>query len=116
MRTLFQLTQNLEKSFPDTAKVDRENFYVDDLLTSADSVPEARRLVKDFIQSIIRVGVRLSHGQSLTFYQKHPMRLPSRHIVTMLFIRSFDERHFHAGPLLVVSLLRQKYWFVACFG
>ncbi|GBM30182.1 hypothetical protein AVEN_134222-1 [Araneus ventricosus] len=47
MRTLLQLAQDYEKSFPDTAKVIRENFYVDDLLTGADSVPEARRLVKD---------------------------------------------------------------------
>ncbi|GBM24807.1 hypothetical protein AVEN_245053-1 [Araneus ventricosus] len=49
-RTLLQLAQDYEKSFLDIARVIRENFYVDDLLTGADSVPEARRLVKDLIQ------------------------------------------------------------------
>ncbi|GBM42374.1 hypothetical protein AVEN_130257-1 [Araneus ventricosus] len=63
-------------------------------------------------QSIIRIGCRLSHGQTLTLDQKHPMLLPSRHIVTRLLIRSFHERHFRTGPLLVLFLLRQKYWFV----
>ncbi|GBO10178.1 hypothetical protein AVEN_247266-1 [Araneus ventricosus] len=43
MRTLLQLAQDYEKSFPDTTKAIRKNFYVDDLLTGADSVPEARR-------------------------------------------------------------------------
>ncbi|GBM82594.1 hypothetical protein AVEN_201873-1 [Araneus ventricosus] len=62
--------------------------------------------------SIIRVGGRISYVQSLTLDQKHPMLLPSRHIVTRLLIRSFHERHFHAGPLLGLSLRRQKYWFV----
>ncbi|GBN11097.1 hypothetical protein AVEN_227060-1 [Araneus ventricosus] len=50
IRTLLQLAQDYEKLFPDKAKVIRENFYVDDLLTGADSVPKARRLVKDLIQ------------------------------------------------------------------
>ncbi|GBM63633.1 hypothetical protein AVEN_174015-1 [Araneus ventricosus] len=64
------------------------------------------------LHSIIRVGGRFSHGQSLTFVQKHPMFLPSRHIVTGLLIRSFHKRNFHAGPLVVLYWLRQKYWFV----
>ncbi|GBN58621.1 hypothetical protein AVEN_205852-1 [Araneus ventricosus] len=51
MRTLHQLAQDYENSFLDTAKVIRENFYVDYLLNGADSVPEeSRRLVKDLIQ------------------------------------------------------------------
>ncbi|GBO17996.1 hypothetical protein AVEN_3577-1 [Araneus ventricosus] len=52
IRTLFQLAQEYEKSFPDTAKVIRKNFYVDDLMIGADSVPEARRLVKDLIRAM----------------------------------------------------------------
>ncbi|GBM27537.1 hypothetical protein AVEN_238006-1 [Araneus ventricosus] len=45
------------------------------------------------------VGGRLA--QSLILDQKHPMLLPSRHIITRLLIRSFHERHFHAGIIVM---------------
>ncbi|GBO45273.1 hypothetical protein AVEN_145310-1 [Araneus ventricosus] len=50
MRTFPKLGQDYEKSFPDTTKVIRENFYVDYLLTTPDSVPEAALLMRDLIQ------------------------------------------------------------------
>ncbi|GBN79032.1 hypothetical protein AVEN_172879-1 [Araneus ventricosus] len=87
-----------------------------ELLRQQKLLPRGKRLLSLNIfldpQRINRVGGHLSHGQSLTLDQKHPMLLPSRHILTRLLIRSFHERHFHAGPLLVLSLLGQKYWFV----
>ncbi|GBN77264.1 hypothetical protein AVEN_158372-1 [Araneus ventricosus] len=59
MRTLHKLAQDYEKSFPNTTKVIRENFYVDDLLTVPDSVPEAIRLVRDLIQVLGMRGFTL---------------------------------------------------------
>jgi len=45
---------------------------------------------------LIRVGGRLQMA-NLTFSQKHPILLPSRHQITDQIIREIHETHFHAG-------------------
>ncbi|GBN08975.1 hypothetical protein AVEN_163246-1 [Araneus ventricosus] len=75
MRTLLQLAQDYEKSFPDTAKVIGENFYLDDLLTGADSVPEARRLVKELIQ--VLGGFTIRAGNDIRVVSDLPSELKS---------------------------------------
>jgi hypothetical protein len=60
---------------------------------------------------ILRVGGRLQKHQSLTIDQKHPMLMPKDHFITDLLIEDFHSKHFHAGPQLTLSLIRQKFWF-----
>lgn len=63
-------------------------------------------------QGLIRVGGRLSRHQTFSEDQKHPILIPKKHIFTELVIRHYHSQHFHAGPQLVLSLIRQIYWFV----
>ncbi|GBM70954.1 hypothetical protein AVEN_40454-1, partial [Araneus ventricosus] len=60
---------------------------------------------------IIRVGGRLSKHSTLNINQKHPMLLPKDHHLTRSIIKEYHVRYLHAGPQLLLSLLRQKFWF-----
>ncbi|GBM62415.1 hypothetical protein AVEN_56053-1, partial [Araneus ventricosus] len=60
---------------------------------------------------IIRVGGRLSKHSTLNINQKHPMLLPKDHHLTRSIIQEYHVRYLHAGPQLLLSLLRQKFWF-----
>lgn len=58
---------------------------------------------------ILRVGGRLKNS-SLSFERKHPIILPAKHTFTILLINYEHVRHFHAGPLTLLNIIRQKYW------
>jgi len=58
---------------------------------------------------LIRVGGRLQNSQ-LSFGQKHPIILPSRHPLTDRIIREIHERHYHTGIQATLYILRQKFW------
>lgn len=58
---------------------------------------------------LIRVGGRLQKSD-LTFTQKHPILLPSRHHVTDIIIREIHEKHYHAGIQTTHYIIRQKFW------
>ncbi|KAF8771587.1 hypothetical protein HNY73_018987 [Argiope bruennichi] len=59
---------------------------------------------------ILRVGGRLSKHPTLPYDQKFPIVIPKRHHITPLIIRHFHQLSLHAGPELVLSLIRQKFW------
>lgn len=63
-------------------------------------------------QGFIRVGGRLSRHQSLNQDQKYPILLPKNHAITTLLIQYYHKKHFHASAQLILSLIRQKFWFV----
>ncbi|XP_011884070.1 PREDICTED: uncharacterized protein LOC105571210 [Vollenhovia emeryi] len=58
---------------------------------------------------LIRVGGRLQNSK-LTFSQKHPVLLPSRHLITDQIIRESHENHYHAGIQTTLYILRQRFW------
>lgn len=58
---------------------------------------------------MIRVGGRLQKS-NLTFSQKHPFLLPSRHHVTDQIIREIHKIHYHAGIQTTLCILRQRFW------
>ncbi|XP_039311986.1 uncharacterized protein LOC120359240 [Solenopsis invicta] len=58
---------------------------------------------------LIRVGGRLQKSD-LTFAQKHPILLPSRHSLTDRIIREIDEKHYHTGIQTTLYILRQRFW------
>jgi len=60
-------------------------------------------------EDLIRVGGRLKKS-NLSFSQKHPILLPSRHHITDCIIREAHEKHFHAGIQTTLYLLRQRFW------
>ncbi|XP_054719215.1 uncharacterized protein LOC129228558 [Uloborus diversus] len=59
---------------------------------------------------ILRVGGRLSKSQTLSYDQKHPMLLPKSHVITKLIVRHYHLAYLHAGPQLLLAILRQKFW------
>lgn len=58
---------------------------------------------------LIRVRGRIQKS-NLTFDQKHPILIPSRHQLTDKIIRDIHERHDHTGIQTTLYLLRQRFW------
>ncbi|XP_039315361.1 uncharacterized protein LOC105205344 [Solenopsis invicta] len=83
------------------------------LLRENKQLPSNSKIVKlnPFLDNdgLIRVGgrLRLSH---LTFPQKHPVLLPSRHNLVDSIIREIHTRQHHTGIQTTLYNLRQKFW------
>ena len=58
---------------------------------------------------IIRVGGRLTHSD-LSYSQRHPVILHRRSHLAQLLVRHLHEKHLHAGPTLLMSLLSRDYY------
>lgn len=58
---------------------------------------------------LLRVGGRLNYLDA-PFGVKHPIILPRRHKLVDLIIQEAHITYLHAGPTLLTSILRQKYW------
>ncbi|XP_062535404.1 uncharacterized protein LOC134204626, partial [Armigeres subalbatus] len=58
---------------------------------------------------LIRLGGRLKHSME-TEETKHPVALPARHHFTRLLLRHYHERLMHAGPQLLLSVVRLRFW------
>ncbi|KAL4702074.1 hypothetical protein ACJJTC_016046 [Scirpophaga incertulas] len=71
-----------------------------------------QRLQPFLVDGVLRVGGRLTHA-AVTFDHKHPVLLPrSDHNVNLII----DYNHMlycHAGPQLLMSILRKKYWILS---
>lgn len=84
------------------------------LLTEHKPLSKSSKLISlnVFLDSdgILRVGGRLRKHQTFEFDQKFPMIIPKKHHITSLIIRHFHKSSLHAGPELVLSLIRQKFW------
>ncbi|XP_071039853.1 uncharacterized protein [Parasteatoda tepidariorum] len=59
VRTLKQLANDEEVSFPEASKVLQDEFYIDDLLSGADSIAEAKQLATDLNALLERGGFNL---------------------------------------------------------
>lgn len=62
---------------------------------------------------LIRVGGRLQRSM-LSDDAKHPYLLPKSSHVTSLLITAFHRRLLHAGPKLIIAMLRQEFWILSC--
>ncbi|GBN62633.1 hypothetical protein AVEN_19041-1, partial [Araneus ventricosus] len=58
---------------------------------------------------LIRVGGRLKNA-SISMDQKYPILLPKNHRLTEMIVRYFHEKYLHAGPTLLLSIIRKEYW------
>lgn len=63
-------------------------------------------------EGLIRVGGRLSNA-TVDYMQKHPYVLPRHDHVVNMIVDYFHKKHLHAGPELLMSLLRSQYWILA---
>uniref|UniRef100_A0A8D8RLR2 Integrase catalytic domain-containing protein n=1 Tax=Cacopsylla melanoneura TaxID=428564 RepID=A0A8D8RLR2_9HEMI len=73
--------------------------------------PFLKRLSPIMDGDLLRVGGRLVNA-SLTFDQQHPMLLPAKHHITNLIVNHYHIINLHAGPQLLLSILRQKFWII----
>jgi hypothetical protein len=60
---------------------------------------------------LIRVGGRLD-AASVSYEKKHPILLPKKHNFVTVLARQYHRANLHAGPQLLISLLRERYWIV----
>lgn len=93
--------------------IQREQFAKEiDELSKNNSVrsPKLSALCPFFDQyGVIRVGGRLKRSE-LTFNQKHPILLPSRHYITDLIIGRAHLDNYHAGNSSTLFAVRQRFY------
>ncbi|XP_058839042.1 uncharacterized protein LOC131694586 [Topomyia yanbarensis] len=58
---------------------------------------------------LIRLGGRLRHSKE-SEETKHPMALPARHRFTRMLMQHYHERLLHAGPQLLLSVVKLRFW------
>lgn len=58
---------------------------------------------------VIRVGGRLRNSNE-TRDVRHPIVIPARHRFTRLLLEYYHKRLLHAGPHLLLSVVRQRFW------
>lgn len=79
-----------------------------------DELPRGNRLIPLNLflddNKVLRVGGRLRNSKYLGFDMKHPILLPSKHHLTTLIIADIHDDTLHAGPQLMLNILRKNYW------
>ncbi|XP_062704584.1 uncharacterized protein LOC134286901 [Aedes albopictus] len=87
----------------------REEFA--SLATSGQVKPSSKlKSLRPFVdQGVLRVGGRLRNA-AVPEDRKHPFVLPSKHPFTELVARYYHQKLLHAGPQLLISSLREKFW------
>jgi hypothetical protein len=60
---------------------------------------------------VMRVGGRLEFAK-IPFSQKHPALLPKNHLFCDVLARHYHQTHLHAGPKLLLAILREEFWIV----
>ncbi|XP_039760333.1 uncharacterized protein LOC120633963 [Pararge aegeria] len=74
--------------------------------------PAFNRLRPFIDDGLIRVGGRLANS-GLSFEKIHPVILPRNGHVVNIIIDYYHIKHLHAGPELLMALLRQRYWILS---
>lgn len=103
--------------FAETAviKALQQQYFASDInaLSKSHKVSKSLLPLSPFLASdILRVGGRLEKS-SLEFDSKHPILLPKRDHIVNLIIDYYHRKYLHAGPQLLLSLLRQKFWIIS---
>ncbi|KAK4468963.1 hypothetical protein MN116_000099 [Schistosoma mekongi] len=70
-----------------------------------------QKLSPVMIDGLMCVGGRLSYSD-FTMSFKHPIILPSRHLVTESIIRHYHKEEGHCGTSQVLASIRETYWIV----
>ncbi|XP_073967102.1 uncharacterized protein [Choristoneura fumiferana] len=123
---LHQLIADDGDQFPIAATIASTSTYMDDVCFSimADdsatndetvAIAASKELIKLFKRDedgLIRVGGRLTNAK-IDYAQKHPFVFPRRDHVVDMVVDYYHKKHLHAGPELLMSLLRCQYWILA---
>nr|CAI5820463.1 unnamed protein product [Callosobruchus analis] len=82
---------------------------ISNLLSNKPCSTAFQRLQPFLKDGIIHVGGRLKYS-NLSFGQKHPIVLPRKDHIIDLIVDYYHKLYCHAGPNLLMSVLRQNYW------
>ncbi|XP_065084340.1 uncharacterized protein LOC135706623 [Ochlerotatus camptorhynchus] len=74
-----------------------------------DRKSKLRYLHPQLVDDIIRVGGRL-HNAQIPIEEKYPIILPAKHRLTEMIATKEHQKTLHAGPGLLLSSLRQRFW------
>lgn len=85
---------------------------IDNLKNDKSCTPALRKLFPFISNNILRVGGRLSYS-TLDYSHKHPALMPKKGHIVELLIDSYHRDNCHAGPQLLLSILRQRYWILS---
>jgi hypothetical protein len=58
---------------------------------------------------VLRVGGRIENAE-ISYYKKHPALLPKNHHVVEVIARQYHNVNLHAGPNLLLAILRDQFW------
>lgn len=109
--TTDELSQSLKSIVKMVQSTEFENEFK--CLTKEKQINSDSKIIKlvPFLDTngLIRVGGRLQHSE-LDYNQKHPVLLPARHHFTTLLLQNEHLKHLHAGPQLLLSVVRQHFW------
>lgn len=82
------------------------------LIKTDKKCPKHIQKLHPFISNdLVRVGGRLRNSD-LNFDQRHPILLPRKDHTVDLIVNHYHRKFCHAGPNLLFSLLRQRYWII----
>ncbi|CAH8641973.1 unnamed protein product [Schistosoma margrebowiei] len=63
------------------------------------------------LDGLLCVGGRLSYSDVPNAF-KHPIILPSRHLVTEMIVRHYHKEQGHTGTSQVLAMIRKRYWII----
>lgn len=100
------------------ARLSQRQSFSEDLVTLSKQgqVSNKSKLIKlhPFLDEngLIRVGGRLNNSDYV-YEKKHPIVLCSKHVFTRLLFAREHKRLLHAGPQLLLAVIRENYWPIA---
>lgn len=93
-----------QESFPEEiAHLSRK----DGILQSSSSIKTLHPFLDG--EKLLRVGGRLQNS-TLSYEEKHPLLLPTKHRFTELLFWQEHRRLMHAPPQMLLSMIRQRFW------
>ncbi|KAL7725857.1 hypothetical protein ACLKA6_016408 [Drosophila palustris] len=67
--------------------------------------------IDNAIVCVMRVGGRLTNAE-MQFEAKHQALLPQQHRFTKLYVEHLHRSNLHAGPRILLALLRERIWVI----
>ena len=110
--------QELRDAEMDLVKYVQKMAFPDEVIKCAQGSKESvssssalRKLSPWMEEGVLRVGGRLNNAP-IPYSRKHPIILPSKHVITDLVIREIHVLEGHCGQDHVLATVRNKFWVV----
>ncbi|XP_065083404.1 uncharacterized protein LOC135705559 [Ochlerotatus camptorhynchus] len=107
-------TAELENALVNLVKLAQQESFVEDLQSvrttgQVKSTSKLKALSPVLVNGVLRTRGRLNNA-AIPYAQKQPMILDNKHPFTLLVVRYYHLSHLHAGPTLLIAIVRAKFW------